>query len=119
MKQLIIALCAACLIAICSCGTAPPKSMDRPPGVLPRTPSGKVIMPPPDYTKDWRKIADKGGKTKYPTYVTELLWNRLNWRKNLSGEWIDEMIEDYQRLYRWRKKLADWTAEKGNPEWEY
>lgn len=68
---------------------------------------------PPDYTRDWESII---GWAEIDPKI-QLLWKKRNWRMTLSGEWIDDLIEDFQRRYRWDKKLKEWVAEYGNPDW--
>jgi hypothetical protein len=75
------------------------------------------MLPPADYTKDWRSIANLAGKPVYSPYVTQILWRRRNWRMTLTGEWVDDLVEDMQRRLRWDKELKEWVQEKGNPEW--
>lgn len=66
----------------------------------------------PDYTVDWRRIADLAGKTEYDPYVTNILWRRLNWRDYLSGKASTELIADCEREYKWDKRIRDWEAKR-------
>jgi len=118
MRYLFFIFCIAAVTLLVSC-SSPPQQLERKSAFEPLA-SDEIETPefePPDYTKDWRSIANLGGKTEYKSYVTRILWKRLNWRMTLSGEWVDDIVEDMQRRYRWDKELADWVGEHGNPDW--
>ena len=66
----------------------------------------------PDYTADWRRIADLAGKTEYDPYITDIVWHRLNWRDYLSGKVFSEFAADLEREYKWEKRLRDWEAKR-------
>ena len=66
----------------------------------------------PDYTVDWRKIADLAGKTEYDPYITNILWRRLNWRAYLSGKASTQLVADLEREYKWDKRIRDWEAKR-------
>ena len=122
MKYLTFAVIAIFAILLCSCGSAPSRTTE-PPYVEqvpePEITEARIIVPPADYTKDWESITALAGEVEYSPYITQIAWKRRNWQMALSGEWIDDIIEDYMRLKRWRDKLKKWTSEKGKPEWEY
>ncbi len=124
MMRLPILACIALSITLSACGSGPEKLQREPAHTPAEKPPGPeisgeriVMLPPADYTKDWRAIADLAGKPVYFPYVTQILWKRRNWRMTLSGEWVDDMVEDMERRFRWDKKLKEWVQEKGNPEW--
>ena len=117
MKHLLALVCITVLLVLGACSSAPRevemKSAFEPvENTEPLTP-----LDVPDYTRDWRHVADIAGPTEYPSYVTQILWKRHNWNMSLSGEWVDDIVEDMQRRFRWDKKLSEWVSEKGNPEW--
>jgi hypothetical protein len=124
MMRLPILTCIGMCFALCACSSGPAK-VEREPALAPgeKAPGPKlsgerlVMLPPADYTKDWRTIADLAGKPTYFAYTSQILWRRRNWRMTLSGEWADDLVEDMQRRLRWDKKLKEWVQEKGNPEW--
>jgi hypothetical protein len=74
----------------------------------------------PDYTGDWRRIADLAEKTEYDPYITNILWRRLNWRAYLSGRAFTELAADWEREYKWDKRIRDWEAKRkpAEPEGE-
>ncbi len=117
VKYCLVPVCIAVLALLGACGSAP-KEVEMKSAFEPADFSEpRPLIGPPDYTRDWRSVADIAGPTEYPAYVVQILWKRLNWRMTLSGEWVDDIVEDMQRRYRWDKKLKEWVAEKGNPEW--
>jgi hypothetical protein len=120
MRFLLIIICITMLSALSACGS-PPQEIERKSAYEPpETAERMAVIDAPDYTKDWRTIADLGSRINYgPEYphIRQLLWKRRNWRMTLSGEWIDDMVEDFQRRYRWDTELTNWVAEHGNPEW--
>ena len=123
MKLLLIPLCIIMLTVLSACGS-PPQVVERTSAYEPpETTEREVAIAPPDYTRDWVEIADLGLQINYhspwQTYpsLKHIVWKRRNWRMTLSGEWIDDMVEDFQRRYRWDTKLTNWVAEHGNPEW--
>ena len=118
MRSLSFVIVAFFAMLLCSCGSAPPR-VTEPSLQAEQAPGPETAVPAPDYTKDWQSIAALAGEVEYSPYVTQIVWKRRNWEMTLSGEWIDDLIEDYMRLKSWRDKLKEWTAAKGNPEWEY
>ena len=118
MRYLLIPACMLAFVALSACGSPPVVEVERKSAFEPvDVTERKVSLEPPDYTRDWRSIADKGFKLEYEAYVTQILWRRRNWNMTLTDEWVDDLVADMQRRFRWDKKLADWVAEKGNPEW--
>ena len=118
MKHMTLLACFAALALLSACGSPPKQIVVRETAPMPTvTAERKFSIEPPDYTKDWHSIADMGYKQEYPAYVTQILWKRLNWNMKLSDEWVDDLVEDQQRRFRWDKKLSDWVSVKGNPEW--
>jgi hypothetical protein len=117
MRMLILTACVATLLYAGAC-SSPPQEIERKSAYEPiQVTERKMAFEPPDYTKDWRTIADLGYRQTYDPHVTQLYWKRLNWRMTLTGEWVDDLVEDMQRRYRWDKTLSEWVAEKGNPDW--
>ena len=117
MRYLLILSSVISLVLLSACGSAPRTVEARPAFEPAETSVRRISLEPPDYTRDWRSIADQGHKQEYPSYVTQILWKRRNWQMTLTGEWVDDLVADMQRHFRWDKKLSDWVAEKGNPEW--
>jgi hypothetical protein len=102
-------------ILLTSCKSAPPPSAEtagetaRKRVTEGKRERGEVF---PDYTVDWRKIADLAGKTEYDPYITNILWRRLNWRAYLSGEASTQLVADLEREYKWDKRIRDWEAKR-------
>jgi hypothetical protein len=98
-----------------SCKSSPPPSaetageMARKRVAEEKREPGEVL---PDYTVDWRRIADLAGKTEYDPYITNILWRRLNWRAYLSGKAFTELAADLEREYKWDKRIRDWEAKR-------
>jgi len=122
MRLMLVPVCIIMLAALSACGS-PPQAVERKSAYEPPdTTEREMIIAAPDYTRDWREIADLGLKINYGSpmqtqIIKHILWRRRNWRMTLSGEWIDDLVEDFQRRYRWDTKLTNWLAEHGNPEW--
>ena len=118
MKFVVAAAWLSVLVALGSCSQPQPvQVVER--GAVPEKKASPPAQSPPDYTKDWRPIAALAGRQEYPEYgkLERDLWRRRNWNMTVSGEWVDDLVEDMQRRFRWDKKLGDWVAEKGNPDW--
>jgi hypothetical protein len=119
MKYLVISICIGLLVALSACSS--PEVIEKKSAYEPLdTTERKVAAEAIDFTKDWRVIAAMAPPINYgpeQQKVAQLLWRRRNWRMTLSGEWVDDLVEDMQRRFRWDRKLTDWVNEKGNPEW--